>query len=259
MVKALSYSISNKEEMTIYSHAPIGLETIEAIALKLKVDFDEKTQASLMRTIDNINKKIKELFISEEFVKILKIEGEAAFMAKVINANVPIPLEYPLMRLIWNRDLGSELRMKSKDGSFEIKNVHGHIGKTPIIAEDGLPSRSHQNLDNNFGKSSDSRRAIIGSPVNHFTRRSPDTYEYSLKYQLSVILAEIKDANIDHTMDELLAEQEILLSKTDDKDRLHEIKVILERLYNDLFELSYLKSKCLEVLRKIKEYLRKYL
>jgi len=254
MVKALSYSISNKEEMTIYSHAPIGLETIEAIALKLKVDYDETTKASLMRTIDNINKKIKELFISGEFVTILKLEGDAAFVAKVINANVPIPIEYPLMRLVWNRDLGSELRIKSKDGSFEIKDVHGHIGKMPIMAEDGLPSPSHQNLDNNFGKSSDARIARVGSPINHFTRRSPDTYEYSLKYQLSVILAEIKDAKIDHTLDAVIAEQEILLSNTDDKDRLLEIKVILERLHNDLFELSYLKSKCLEVLRKIKDY-----
>jgi len=254
MVKALSYSISNKEELTIYSHAPIGLETIEAISLKLKVDYDETTQASLMRTIDNINKKIKELFISGELVTILKLEGEAAFAAKVINANVPIPIEYPLIRLVWNRELGSELRMKSKDGSFEIKDVHGHIGKTPIMAEDGLPSPSHQNLDNNFGKSSDARRARVGSPINHFTRRSPDTPEYSLKYQLSAILAEIKDAKIDHTMDEVLAEQEILLNNTDNKDRLLEIKVILERLHKDLFELPYLKSKCLEVLRRINGY-----
>ena len=250
MVKALNYSISLEEELTIYSHAPVGLETVEALARKLNVDYDEKNPASIMRTIDNINKKTNELLVNGELAQLLKQEADSVY--SLINGKAPIPPEYPFIRLIWNRGLGKELRMKSKDGSFEIKDVHGHIGRGPIMAEDGLPSPNHQNLDNYFGKGSNAQKAAIGSRIQHFTRRSPENPVNTLKYQLHAILAEIKVFKTDRTMDEFIAEQELLISNAADKERLLKIKVIVEVVHKDLVEPHYLKAKCLEILGKIK-------
>jgi len=232
VIKALGYSISDTGELTIYSHAPIGLETIEAIALELGVTYDDKNQASLMRTIDLINREIHELFTTKKLAEFLKDEELKVINDKTVKENDPIPLKYPLFRLIWNRGLGTELRMKSKNGLFEISDVHGHVGLLPIKTIDGLPSSKHYNVDNNFGKSLDTIQARIGSSVEHFTRRSTDSPINTLKYLLIETLAEIKSLKTDKNIDEFLAEQKMLISNTEDKAELLKIKEKLEIMLN---------------------------
>lgn len=228
IIKAINYSISDIGDLTIYSHAPIGLETVEALALKLGIDYDDKNQASLMRTIDYINREINKLFITNKLASFFKDEETNAISDAAFKENSPISLKYPLFRLIWNRGLGSELRMKSKNGLFEINDVHGHVGMMPITTEDGIPSSKHQNLDNNFGKSPETRHAKVGTIVEHFTRRSPDNPVDTLKYLLRQTLAEIQALKTDGSIDEFIAAQKLDINNIDDKAELLKIKTKLE-------------------------------
>ena len=232
MVKALRYSISEKGALTIYTHAPVGLETVEALALKLGVDYDEKTPDSVMRTIDNINKNLSELFATGHMATLLLDEGKAP--ARIMGKKIPMPHAYPFIRLIWNRQLGPELRMKSKDGLFEITDVHGHVGRGSITTEDGTPSPNHQNMDNNFGKEAGVFHAKMGSRVEHFTRRSPDSPVDAIKYQLYTTLAEIKSHTMDASVTAFIIAQELLISGTTDKVGLLAIKAGLEGLLGEL-------------------------
>lgn len=55
-LRAISYSLSEDEkEITIYSHAGIGLNTIQSLAQKLEVDYKDATVEKLAKTIYNIN------------------------------------------------------------------------------------------------------------------------------------------------------------------------------------------------------------
>ncbi|RUR08325.1 hypothetical protein [Legionella sp. km772] len=62
--KALSYTVSPEGELTLFSHAPIGLETIQGLAKKFDLPYHDKTTKELIQTIDRINKKIETLFIT---------------------------------------------------------------------------------------------------------------------------------------------------------------------------------------------------
>ena len=232
IVKALRYSISEKGELTIYTHAPVGLETVEALALKLGVDYDEKTSYSVMRTIDNINKKISELFATGHMTPMLIEEGLATVL--LMGKKIPMPIASPFMRLIWNRHLGPELRMKSKNGAFEITDVHGHVGRGSVKKEDGALSPNHQNTDNNFGKEAAIIHAKMGSRVEHFTRRSPDSPVDAIKYQLYTMMAEIKSLTMEAGIAAFLISQELLISGTTDKVGLLAIKTSLEGLLGEL-------------------------
>ncbi|TAK78845.1 MAG: hypothetical protein EPO11_00890 [Gammaproteobacteria bacterium] len=66
-LQALSYTFSEDgKTITIYSHAIIGLETIQDLAHKLKLTYKDETILDLANTIDAINEKLRMLVKNKE-------------------------------------------------------------------------------------------------------------------------------------------------------------------------------------------------
>ncbi|MBA2651864.1 MAG: hypothetical protein H0U73_06330 [Tatlockia sp.] len=157
MLKAINYTLSPEGELTVFTHAPVGLETIKAIAELFNIPYKDQSIKGLITTIDNIN------------VHLQANIGKNKLATSITNIgysnSAPIPLSNPLFRLTWNRVLGEELVTKPA-GNFKVKFVHGHVGPESL----NLPS--HENLDNLFGKSP--LNSKTDKDTKQFTRRSSD-------------------------------------------------------------------------------------
>lgn len=158
MIKAVGYSLEAGENPDLFMHAPCGFETIQALAKKFHVDFNLESAESLeafiedlIRAIDEINAAVADLLESKQFTSLLREEQEAGCNSNARN----IPLDYPLHRLLWTRDLGLELVTKTVRG-YEGRFIHGHIGPSKVTQT--LPlgvkieSSNHFCLDNLLGK-----------------------------------------------------------------------------------------------------------
>ena len=175
MVKAIGYTLSKTGEITLFSHAPIGLETIQALAKAFNIAYDDTTTKTLFLTIDNINKYIQDSFLNNNLAETPALQGYS-------NASLPITLTEPLRRLVWNRALGDELRTTTSTG-IQVKFVHGHIGDGEILQNQITSLRaSHENIDSSFGKFDDmfktgnhGRERIV-----HFTRQSSDAIKLQI-------------------------------------------------------------------------------
>ena len=141
MVKAISYTMSPEGDITLFSHAPIGLETIKALAVKLNTEYNDHTPKELIHSIDAINEKVQGLIESQKLAALIDEEA--------VPSNL-VPVNCPLYRLTWNRALGDELVL-IPTGGFNVNFVHGHIGPGEIL-QNRKPVPSHQNMDSLFGK-----------------------------------------------------------------------------------------------------------
>lgn len=127
-LKALSYSLSEDgKEISIYSHAPIGMNNIEELTKQFNTEYKGTTAIELAETIDAINEKF------QEAVKSKRVQQASSPNSELYN-------------LAWNTQTGSLVRPKTLTAEGDmIKFVHGHCG--------GRPLDSHIiNLDNNLGK-----------------------------------------------------------------------------------------------------------
>lgn len=170
-VKAISYTLSPDGDITLFSHAPIGLETIQALAKKFNLPYNDKTPKQLINTIDSINAVIERLFTRKQLSALIDGEGYHA------DPHSPVPPNSkPLQRLIWNRVVGNEL-ITETNSRIKINFVHEHIGDGEIL-KNGQPLPSHQNLDNSWGKFpqvyTTGYSSYLDTDVNHFTRHSND-------------------------------------------------------------------------------------
>ncbi len=135
-VKLLSYELSaDNKAINIYTHAPVGLETLHALANYFLVDFKASTAAELATTIDAINTEVQEC------------GGVKAILDVMPKANI---MRNPVHRLMWNRDYRDlhrpALLSESRDS---LCFVHGHDHDHTIK----FPSSPHiMNLDDQLGK-----------------------------------------------------------------------------------------------------------
>ena len=155
MLKAINYTLSPEGELTLFTHAPVGLETIKAVARLFQIPYNDQSIKGLITTIDNINALLRTN---------IGTNGLASSIPYELSTNF-VPLSNPLFRLTWNRELDDELIIKPA-GNFKVKFVHGHVG------DQGLNLPSHENLDNLFGKYDDHYKT--DKETKHFTRRSAD-------------------------------------------------------------------------------------
>ncbi len=167
--KAISYTLSPEGELTLFTHAPVGLETVQSLAKKFKIPYKDKSIKELTQTIDKINRKIEYHFMHHELSKLIDEEG-------YVNPSIPIsPHTHPLRRLLWNRVVSKELVTETSSG-IKIKFVHGHVGDDPVL-KDGRPLSSHENLDSSWGKFPEVNKtgAIVSfGKIKHLTRHSND-------------------------------------------------------------------------------------
>jgi len=152
-VKLFSYSFQMDEYgqltgMKFFTHAPVGLETVESAAGVYNIKYKDKTVHELRETIDKINEKFSEDVQYNRVHEKYNVETEVKeYSWEGVEA---VRLENPIHRAAWNRipdHTKSELLPKipkQLDDGVNMIYVHGH-------------ERSHHkemiNLDNELGKS----------------------------------------------------------------------------------------------------------
>jgi WipA-like, phosphatase domain len=170
-LKPLSYSInkdSKPAEITLYTHAPVGLETIQQAATALDIEFKDDTMDELIETIDAINDKyyernikINDLFSEDKKHPAYDITS-GAFGALSINP------EMPFLRFAWNR---TGMKIATESGTapevkvdipiihhdYKLNLIHGHEGPGQFIEQENVI-----NLDNNLGKAGRSDHEFNG-------------------------------------------------------------------------------------------------
>jgi len=123
---------TKKNEMTLYTHAPVDLKIIAALAQDLNIPFDDSNMMELTLSIENINKQITQWIMGNNFTSHYDELKE-----KHQKLNNPSPL----MQILWNRDYSILDRKQPVDKTYNISYVHGH---------DSMPNVF--DLDNLFGK-----------------------------------------------------------------------------------------------------------
>ena len=143
-LRAISYSLSeDKKEITIYSHAGIGLNTIKSLAQKLKVEYKDATASELAQTIDSINvqfqKHVQNNTVNTLYAREKMCEGYYSIHYNLSDA----PLEF----IMWNR-LYHHIDRPAVHSGYNVNFVHGHDSSDPT--KDNI-----YNLDNALGKIED--------------------------------------------------------------------------------------------------------
>lgn len=169
-LKAISYSIDRSTEptkLTLYTHAPVGLETIKAAAALYKIDYKDDSIEALTKTIDQIN----ECFYEDiDQNSIHKHHQDFLSEREFALGQTAIPSTNPLLRLMWNRgDIDQAKQEQQIDGygitlpeeqhGYQLALVHGHDGPSHRIFQDkynGEATQSYlpnmRNTDNDVGK-----------------------------------------------------------------------------------------------------------
>jgi hypothetical protein len=137
-LKAISYITNEqKSELSILSHAPIGVDNIDYIACSLNLALQEKENiSSICETIDEINQKLSTCLASNIVYDLFKIPD---CIFEITTGNPISPSMFPLAHLIWNRD-------HSVVRPTHITFVHGHDNCGYSKYDNVI------NLDNNLGK-----------------------------------------------------------------------------------------------------------
>lgn len=158
--KAISYTIKD-DEITLYTHAPVGLEVIRKVAEKLNVKYDDSSIDKLASTIDEINNKFHEKVVSGEVKNLYRQDSKDNHTIQ--------PQEEPFALLMWHRDRNKQFnvdRPKSKTSlarkilggkpSYKLHFVHGHDGD-PGVKDNVI------NLNNDTGKfeSTEGKYAVV--------------------------------------------------------------------------------------------------
>lgn len=160
-LKLLSYKSlqrENKTFFTLYSHAPIGLKTIKALAIhkNFALSFGLIENQSLEFTIDKINSRFKEILYKKRISHEFDQEIHSA------TPSDKIPLSLPLKRCIWSRGYQeTDLPIKQKGHTF-FSYVHGHDG----MGFEENQNKDHViNLDNLFGKGLGNEKGTYSSYI----------------------------------------------------------------------------------------------
>ncbi|MFZ0218908.1 MAG: Dot/Icm T4SS effector Wip [Candidatus Aquirickettsiella sp.] len=222
VLKAISYSLDkNEEEITIYSHAAIGLETIKELTKKFNVAYNDDTAKKLAQTIDSINVKYQKhvkkntvhtLYTSENMEK-----GYNSAKADLSGA----PVEF----IMWNRRYDKINRPATHpDHAYKIHFAHGHDTPPENTVNNAYVDHIY-NLDNQLGKET--------QHTGHYTVlcTQPDVaiqqQETSLPSALSNTPTNESNVNNSHTSSEPYKNKmsKKMLQSTNDWDRRKEARM----------------------------------
>lgn len=122
-----------KNEMTLYSHAPVDLNILSRLASDLNVIYNDENLEQLVKTYSAINNQIQIWIMQHQFRSNYKRLNELHDKEKTSS---------PIKQILWNRDYTILNREYMPDGrSYGINFVHGHDSQSNVI-----------DLDNSFGK-----------------------------------------------------------------------------------------------------------
>lgn len=266
-LKAIDYVYDEEKTpptLTLFTHAPNGLEIIENLARDYKIPLPKKNIAhcsaeKIKNIIDKINANFVQDAISGKLLR--KIKDELHEMNNLgIDANKEaIPAKFPFQRLIWNRyhknDPDFEWSDSLKDRTA-LYYVHGHdqakhhyshvIGLDNDAGKHNLFSYPDFFFKNNGVSSKEQldakliERLIILRPLNELIVR--------IKYQLSPLFKK----NLDNLIDSI--EKEATLDEEALKNISHYIKLITTHVTLSDTKINELK----EDIEKIRLRLIKY-
>lgn len=157
-LKALSYTFDEKtNRIAIFSHAPIGLETIRALANRIGATYKDETMKELAATIEEINHIFNEEYVKRGRIHTL-LDNEAVDGS---GAHID-PQAHPFAFLLWNRNYDRLERPADYKG-YHLKYIHGHDS-----VEQNITGRIY-NLDNHLGKGTG---GTIGEYEVHYTHET---------------------------------------------------------------------------------------
>jgi len=153
-LKILSYTINTlkedlqvgnsepKRSLTIYSHAPIGINTMKGLGKELNVPFIDETPEKLGQTIDHYNRIFSKTVCQNKV-------GETFGAQLKKQENDKIPIEKSMRRCIWARGIQDYDVPVSAHKGYGLFFLHGHDGGGKVHQE---YKENVTNLDNSFGK-----------------------------------------------------------------------------------------------------------
>ncbi|OGT47939.1 MAG: hypothetical protein A3E83_08880 [Gammaproteobacteria bacterium RIFCSPHIGHO2_12_FULL_41_20] len=133
--RALSYTLSeDKQSITLYTHAPVGLDVIKACVDRLNtfadtyvfppIVYDDSTAEKLASTIDAMNSVFLDYFVKQ---------GKMRELYRNDNKDEDITATTdPFALLMWRRDrhLRSTPEQPQEQHSYHLYFVHGHDGES---------------------------------------------------------------------------------------------------------------------------------
>lgn len=138
-LKAISYSLADNE-ITIYSHAPIDLGALRALAAKFSLSFDDSSTLTLAKSIDAINTVFSTHVINDTVHTLyIKKDVDDAFTGMYLPANSS-PIEF----ITWNREIRYLYQPEMHKG-YQLNFAHGHDSEVSV-------NKNVFNLDNLLGK-----------------------------------------------------------------------------------------------------------
>lgn len=137
-----------KNELTIYSHAPIDLAILSALGHDLYIHYNDSNLNELTKSLDRINQKIGQWIINNTFTTHYNELNELHKQT-----NTPSPIK----QVLWNRDYTILKRDHQPENKpYTVNYVHGH---------DSMPNVF--NLDNLFGKGSSNDKGLYAIHITH--------------------------------------------------------------------------------------------
>lgn len=233
-LKLISYSLNEEHSnISIYSHAPIGIKTVQAVAEFFKVEYKDATITELATTIEHIN---------EEFSKTLKAKTfyQTSHMKKEPKADIENQtFDYPISRVLWTRghDADNDPLLATQN-RYKIRYVHGHDaeGKVPEEYKD-----VETNLDNTLGKGKGKDKGTLDVLItNHhqlISRESTEMIEFVktnklnqgnklIQDELQSILIKSKNESHSEKINQAFSHLKTAWEKEDKKDKTKLIEVI---------------------------------
>lgn len=125
-LKLLSYTLSQDgQNITVYGHGVVGLETIQSLAEKLGVQYQTDTAIDLARTIDQIN----DVFSKQDKKRISSLYQESAIERVKLGA-FPIKMTEDEAKKAAEEKQVAIARLKATLGDREYNRIHGNSHTT---------------------------------------------------------------------------------------------------------------------------------
>jgi hypothetical protein len=124
----------DKNEITLYTHAPIDLAILASLAKDLNVPYNETSLHELGKSLDGINNQIKQWIIGNTLNAHYKELNELHKTSNTLS---------PLTQILWNRNysiLNRDEKPHSK--AYTINYVHGHDSMPNVFDLDNLLGKS---------------------------------------------------------------------------------------------------------------------
>lgn len=119
-----------RDELTLYSHAPIDIKLLKALAVDLNQEFHDEDSTELMKSMDAINAQIKTWIEEKSFTRHYKALNRA---------HQDNNTESPIKQVLWNRNYSILDRTDTADGkAYTLNYVHGHDSMPNVVDLDNL-------------------------------------------------------------------------------------------------------------------------